>query len=795
MPTMISQTQKNLRENGALRFRDIPTCRYSLTTDHEKHIYSKREFLRIYRDMRILRELSAMLYNLHTKGEHNGISHPLTSPIRPTAFEEAIAVGEAYCMEKSDRLFGSCDSLCHVAAKGLAAIERRSDNELVAIMKIATGGETLAPIADRANNNMSIKELCVRFFLYGLVSEIFGKRTGFCRGLGGAEHVCFPPFGIYPASNVPAGSAGFAVGAALYAKSRSEKSFSLINLREDELNIGAVTEAMRLAADEALCEKEGKTGGLPVLFAVTSHKDFSASEESCDRESVRIGAGISPDMLHAERVDGLSPMAVIDAVARKKELLERGEGPVLIEFITQCAGSEQDFFDAKSYDPITLYREKLLQDGVAKESDLSDIDLFAKRILADVASMAADDTVSGKLSVEEIEALVFAGTEPKRTHPSLYPDVMRSESSCTRVMCMDAKERYGFDANGDPIAKNKRYNLSDAIFEPIFSRFYTDPSFFLLASCEDRHGVFSGMEEAIPSHRFYRAPISESALLSCAIGYAMCGGRIAVEIAQAGLFMRAGSELACELAKWRMMSGGMLNLPILIRIPVDKNAGTQLTEEIYSFVSGIPGLKVVYPVTPYDMKGLLEAALSEDDPVILFEHTSLYDIGEGFREKGVPMSNFTIPLATAEVKREGKDLTVLTIGAALYRAIDAADTLMKAYNLSAEVIDARSLVPFDYETVLASVRKTGRLLILGDGFERVSVMRDIASNIAEMAFYELDAPPVVVGTRNLIAAKETLPKTSDILDAIHQKILPLSDYTPHLKFDTAEKIRRAKEGI
>jgi 2-oxoisovalerate dehydrogenase E1 component len=200
------------------------------------------------------------------------------------------------------------------------------------------------------------------------------------------------------------------------------------------------------------------------------------------------------------------------------------------------------------------------------------------------------------------------------------------------------------------------------------------------------------------------------------------------------------------------------------------------------------------------MKGMLTTALKTNDPVIVFENERLYDIGECFHESGVPTEDYDLPFGVADVKREGSDITLLTVGAALYQSLEAATILEDKYGISVEVIDARSLVPFDYETVLASLRKTGKLVIVGDSNERGSIMRDIASNVTEFAFDELDAPPIVVGARNLVIpayemTKQHFPTAGTILDAIHQKILPLNGYTPTASFTTSEKIRRAKEGV
>ncbi|MCG8699067.1 MAG: dehydrogenase, partial [Bacteroidales bacterium] len=161
---------------------------------------------------------------------------------------------------------------------------------------------------------------------------------------------------------------------------------------------------------------------------------------------------------------------------------------------------------------------------------------------------------------------------------------------------------------------------------------------------------------------------------------------------------------------------------------------------------------------------------------------------------------YEIPMGEPDIKREGKDVTILTIGATLYKALETADILEEKYGMSAEVIDARSLVPFNYELVLESVKKTGRILLASDACERGSYLKDVAQNITEMAFDDLDAPPVVVGSRNWITPAYELeeyffPQASWILDAIHEKIVPLKGHTVTNNFTNAQKNLRSKKGV
>ena len=196
----------------------------------------------------------------------------------------------------------------------------------------------------------------------------------------------------------------------------------------------------------------------------------------------------------------------------------------------------------------------------------------------------------------------------------------------------------------------------------------------------------------------------------------------------------------------------------------------------------------------------MNAALQGTDPVIFFESQRIYDKGEMFHEGGVPEEYYEIPIGEPDVKRAGKDITILTIGATLYRALEAADILKEKYGMEAEVIDARTLVPFNYEKVIESVKKTGRIIIAGDASARGSFLNDLAANIADLCFDYLDAAPVVLGSRNWITPCHELeeaffPQPEWFLDAINEKMVPLKDYVPVSNMTAAQQIARAKKGI
>ena len=796
-------------EPGYIKFHDIPVCQYNLSLDDEKRIYSKSDFIRIYRDMAVIREFETMLNDIKTKSVYNGVEYSNPGPAHLSIGQEASAVGEAYCLDINDYTFGSHRSHGEILAKGLSAIHKLSDNELYTIMKEFLGGSILKVVEGTEEVRGNVKELAIDFLLYGALAEVFARTTGFNRGLGGSMHAFFIPFGIFPNNAIVGGSAGIALGAALYKKSNAKKGIVVANCGDGAMGRGPVLEALNMSAMDQIRELWDRDGGMPILFNIfNNHYGMggqTAGETMGWKMAARIGAGVNPEQMHAERVNGYDPLAVIDAFARKKELLVRGEGPALLEVVTYRVSGHspsdsstyrtpEEIEAWKAADPIKAYREKLILGGIASESELDAIHDTIVRRMTKICKMAIDESLSPRMDLDKnpdaIESIMFSN-EKKPSLDNRPAEMLMPKDEVPRVKDIAGKVRTAFDADGKPVSKMKRYNICDGLFEPIIDKFYEDPT--LIVYGEDNRdwggafGVYKKMTEAVPYYRFFNAPISEAAIVGSAVGYAMCGGRAIV-------------ELINQIAKWQSMSAGILKMPIVLRVSVGSKYGAQHSQDWTALTAHIPGLKVVFPATPYDAKGLMTAALNGTDPVIFFESQRIYDKGEEFHEGGVPEGTYEIRIGEPDVKKSGKDVTILTIGAVLYRALEAAKILEEQYGISAEVIDARSIVPFDYEKVIESVKKTGKIVLVGDACERGSVMRDMASNITEMAFDYLDAPPVVVASRNWITPaheleKHFFPQADTIIDAIHEKIMPIAGYTPTHNFTTIEKMRRSKEGV
>jgi 2-oxoisovalerate dehydrogenase E1 component len=373
-----------------------------------------------------------------------------------------------------------------------------------------------------------------------------------------------------------------------------------------------------------------------------------------------------------------------------------------------------------------------------------------------------------------------------------------------RTKSLATRSRSGIGEDGKPLPKQKCIGIRDALFEAVIDRFYKDST--MVAYGEENRdwggafAVYRGLTEALPYHRLFNSPISEGAIVGTSVGYGLEGGRALVELMYCDFLGRSGDELFNQLSKWQSMSGGLLKMPVVLRVSVGSKYGAQHSQDWTSMVAHVPGLKVVFPATPYDAKGLLASALVGTDPVVFFESQRIYDQPELFHPGGVPAGYYEIPIGEPDVKKPGKDLTILTIGATLYRALEAAKTLEEKYGLSCEVMDARSIVPFDYAPVLESVKKTRRILLTSDACERGSYLHTMASNIGRLAFDELDAPPAVVGARNWITPPDELedaffPFPVDIVDAVHEHIKPLPGYTVARRCNDRELVRRSAEGV
>ncbi|MGE5570938.1 MAG: thiamine pyrophosphate-dependent enzyme [Rhodospirillales bacterium] len=819
MPKSIPIIPEKVFARGRIQFRDIEINAYQRTIQEEAAVYSREDFLHIWTDMCAIREFETILNEIKTKGSYKGVAYNHLGPAHLSIGQEAAAVGMAFLLGPEDHIYGSHRSHGEILAKGFSAIRKLSEERLMEIMTSYRGGAVLSPVERRHQG--SARELAFKFLVYGAYSEMFARETGLNRGLGGSMHAFFAPFGIYPNNAIVGGSGSIAPGAALFKRVNRKPGIVVCNIGDASFACGPVWEGITFAAMDQYRKlwDPDLGGGLPIIFnCMNNHYGMGgqpAGETMGCQFIARIGAGVNPEQMHAERVNGYDPLPVIDAFRRKKEILAQGRGPVLLDTVTYRISGHSPS-DASSYrskeeieawlkaDSIAAFHGKLAGAGILSEDELAEARCRAESAVFEMFKLAVDLEASPRVAMDSelIGEVMFSNRRVEKMDDR-QPEFLGDLESNPRVQQIRGKIRKGTE-NGKPVPKMKVYNIRDGIFEAMLHRFSIDPTMIAFGE-ENRDwggafAVYRGLTEALPYHRLFNAPISEAAIVGAAVGYALEGGRAVAELMYADFMGRAGDEIFNQLSKWQAMSAGQLQMPVVLRISVGAKYGAQHSQDWAALVQHIPGLKVAYPVTPYDAKGMMNAALAGTDPVVFFESQKIYDIGEMFVEGGVPEGYYEVPIGEPSVKRTGKDLTIVTFGPTLYKAVEAADVLQSRYGLSAELIDLRAANPIKYEPLVESVRKTGRVLLACDAVERGSVMQTVAAELTQLCFDYLDAPPVVLGSRNWITPAAELeglffPQTSWFLDAIHEKILPLKGHQPVTKQTPGELARRARLGI
>ena len=301
-----------------------------------------------------------------------------------------------------------------------------------------------------------------------------------------------------------------------------------------------------------------------------------------------------------------------------------------------------------------------------------------------------------------------------------------------------------------PETNGRELSFGDAIKEALAEELRRDPTVFMLgediAEAGTTFKVLNGLVEEFGKERILDTPISEPGFTGLAVGAAMTGMRPVVDIMFgdfSGLIM---DQVANQAAKIHYMSGGKLKVPMVLRTTMGagRRSAAQHSQSLHAWYSHIPGLKVVVPSTPYDAKGLMKSAIRDDNPVVILEDKMMYKTVKG----PVPAEDYTVPLGVADVKREGTDITLVATSSMVYVALEAAK-LLEEIGISAEVVDPRTLVPLDKQTLIASAKKTSRAIVIDEGYEQYGVTAELASVIADGAFYYLDAPVKRMGAMNV----------------------------------------------
>lgn len=818
MTKALNVNPDEVRRASEINIPPIPVNQYKPDFASEKERYGDEGLAWMLHDMIAIRTFENMLNSIKTTGGWNGIEYNHKGPAHLSMGQEAAVVGQAAELNADDYIFGSHRSHGEILSKCFSASRKLGNEKTMKIMRDFLDGDTLRWAEQLPHDDED--QLIRNFIYFGTLAEIFARKDGFNRGMGGSMHAFFTPFGSMPNNAIVGGSAPIATGSALFKRINRQPGIVIANIGDASMACGPVWEAMMMSSmDQYRTLWDPEDGGNPPIMYNFFNNFYGMGGQTAGETMgyeilARVGAGVNPSNMHAERVDGYNPLAVADATRRKKEILLAGEGPVLMDTITyRYAGHSPS--DASSYrtreeveawqnvDSIDAYAKYLISNGAISQDDVDAMYAEVDEKLTGVLALSIDDSKLSRVDAQYIESAMLSNQKVE-AFSDAKPALLEPLEDNARVKAISKKIRSAYDADGKPVSKLKMYQFRDGIFEAMAHRFSIDPTMAAWGEeNRDWGGAFAayrGLTELLPYRRLFNSPIAEAAIVGSGVGYALSGGRACVELMYCDFLGRAGDEVFNQAAKWQSMSAGLLKMPLVLRVSVGNKYGAQHSQDWSSLVAHIPGLKVYFPTTPTDAKGMLNLALSGTDPVVFLESQMLYDIGEMFEPGGVPEGYYETPEGEPAIRREGTDVTIATLGATVYRALEAAEKLEKEHGLSAEVIDLRFVTPLNYEKLLASVKKTGKLVLASDAVERSNFMQTVANTVQTLAFDDLDAPVCVVGARNHITPAPELeslffPQADWIIDAIHTRILPLPGYVPESNFTNGETIRRNALGV
>ena len=710
-------------------------------------------------DMLAVRELEEMIVRLRSGGYDPLPGYDYRGPTHVSIGQEGAAVGACSALRPDDNITSSHRGHGDAIAKGFAAIRHMTVEQLRARVPgstVQTREELLAAALEE--------------HVYRTIAELFGKEEGYCRGRGGGMHIGDFSTGHLGANAIVGGSVPIATGAVMAIRYQGADRVVCCFAGDGAYANGVVLESLNWAAQHQWTNHLAgeRAHGLPVIYFIQNNHygmTHRTDEEVMGvRHLARRAAGFAENNMHAEVVNGMDVLAVRDAIRRAAAVCRAGDGPVLIEASTyryyghSLSDPRNEYRTReeeaawRAADPIDRLKRQLIEAGIADEAGIAGVEAGARERNARAAVRASQAT-----DPDPADLLAYLYTE---TAADDVPAAARSVVTYAEP----------------PIAKrgpDGAISYKDALREALVEEMMRDGRvIFYGEDVADYGGAFKltkGLLEAFGRERVFNTPISEACICGTAVGAAIVGARPVVELMYMDFALMASDQIANQAGKWHYMSGAQLEVPLVIRASVGagKGYGGQHSQSLESIFAHIPGIYVFYPATPADAKGLLKAAIRTNNPVMFVESQGLYST------KGiVPEGEYLVEIGRARVASDGSDATVVAWGPAVIDALTAAGTLNGEHGISVEVIDLRTLVPLDMDTVLASVRKTGRCIVASQAVLVGSFVNEIVARIQHDAFDALDGPVGRIGAANGISPqaesleKAFLPTSADIVQAV-----------------------------
>jgi len=672
----------------------------------EEQSLTKEELIGYLRQVMEIRALEDNIANLLSKAVLKGASHLY-------AGQEAVAVGAVSALRDDDLITSTHRGHGHAHAHG----------------------DKAAKTPDAKQNHYN-----------KMMAEVLGKSGGYCKGKGGSMHIADVEHGNLGATGIVGGNIPVAVGAALAQKLQGTDRVVVCFFGDGAANEGTFHESLNMAS----------IWDLPVVFVAENNMygmsvPFKKVTKLPDIASRACAYGIP-----GEAVDGMDVLAVRGAVKKAAERARRGEGPTLIEAKTyryyghshsdpRAYRTREEEAEWKKRDPILVMKENLQ----------------SVKILTDSEFETLETDVDKKLD----EAMKFSNASPAPKAEEVNTDVFAPAKFTAVDYETDRRLRIAI-AKGEV---KREISYAAALVEAAREEMLRDPKVFIMGEDVGLYGGAYGatrdLFKEFGEWRVIDTPISEATIGGAAVGAAMAGMRPIAEIMYVDFTPLAMDQVANQGAKNRYMFGGKTSVPMVIR--TEGGAGRAIaahhSQSLESLWTHFPGIYVVMPSTAYDAKGLLKAAIRDDNPVMFIEHKMLY------KEKGfVPEEEYIIPFGVADIKRPGKDVTLVTYSRQVLNSLEAANKLAEE-GIDVEVIDLRTLKPLDIDTIVASVKKTGRLVGVTESYENTSFINEVMMQVNEQAFDYLDAPMVRVAAANVpvpraeILEDEVIPNVSRIM--------------------------------
>ncbi len=574
-----------------------------------------------------------------------------------------------------------------------------------------------------------------------MMAELMGRRTGYCGGLGGSMHIADLSLGILGANGIVGATMPLCTGAALTAKLAGKGGVAVAFFGDGASNQGVFHEAMNLSS----------VWRLPVIF-ICENNQYALSTSFRDTTSIdRIADRAAAYSMPGVRVDGNNATDVFRAVETAVAKARAGDGPTLIEAMTYRWGQHSLRANLRDPRPEEEQRSWLARDPLKRIQD----ELVERRI----ATPEQLQQLSQATDAEVEAAVEFGKASAEPTAEFMLAAVYSPHSSPV-----------------EPSSKGTReLSFVAALNEAMSQEMERDDRVIVMG--EDvgaTGGIFTatqGLSERFGPARVRDTPISEATFVGCGVGAAIAGMRPIVEVQIFDFVALTMDMIVNQAAKFRYMLGGVPTVPVVIRGP--QGGGVRLaaqhSQSLEAWFTHVPGLVVVAPSTPYDAKGLLVAAIRDNNPVIFLETKLLYLGATG----PVPEELYEIPIGNGEVKRAGTDVTVVATMAMVSRALSVAAQLERE-GISVEVIDPRTLRPLDEALIIASVRKTNRLVIVHEAWTRGGFGAEVAAVVMEQAFDWLEAPIIRVGAPavpmpyNDKLEQQVIPSNARIMAAIRE---------------------------